>query len=41
MKKLYKYDGKCEYQQQYKDVIETAMVYTPEGFTDYSPMSPD
>ena len=37
---LYKYDGKCEYQQQYTDIIEAAMVYTPEGFTDSSPMSP-
>ena len=40
IKKLYKYDGKCEDQQQYKDIIEAAMVYTPAVFTDYSPISP-
>ena len=40
IKKLYKYYGKCEDQQQYKDIIEAAMVPTPEGFTDNSPISP-
>ena len=40
IKKLYEYDGKCEDQQQYRDIIEAAMVSTPEGFTDYSPISP-
>ena len=40
IKKLYKYDGKCEDQHQYKDVIEAAMVSTPEGFTDHGPISP-
>ena len=38
--KLHKYDGKCEDQQQYEYIIETATVSTPEGFTDNSPMSP-
>ena len=38
--KLYKYDGKCEDQQLYKDIIIATMVYTPEGFTDYIPISP-
>ena len=40
IKKLYEYDGKCKDQQQYKYIIETATVSTPEGFTDNSPVSP-
>ena len=40
IKKFYKYDGKCEDQQQYKDIIRATMVYTLERFTDYSPISP-
>ena len=40
IKKLYKYDGKCDYQQQYKAILEAEMVTTTEGFTDNSPMSP-
>ena len=40
IKKLYKWAGKCENQQQYKDIIEVEMVSNPEGFTDNSPMSP-
>ena len=41
--KLYKHAGKCDDQQQFKDIIEVAMVSTPEGFTDNStryPMNP-
>ena len=38
--KLYKQAGKCDYQQQFKDIIEAVMVSTPEGFTNYSPISP-
>ena len=40
IKKLYKQDGKCDNQQQFKDIIEAAMVSTPKGFTGNSPMSP-
>ena len=38
--KLYKKAGKCDNQQKFKDILEAAMVYTPEGFTDNSPISP-
>ena len=38
--KLYKHVGKCDDQQQFKDIIEAAMVCTPEGFTNNSPISP-
>ena len=37
--KLYQHAGKCDDQQQFKDIIEYAMVYTPEVFTDNSPVS--
>ena len=37
---LYKYSGKCENQQQYKSIIQTEILYTPEGFTENSPISP-
>ena len=40
MKKLYKQDGKCYNQQQFKDIIEDILVSTPEGFTNYSTISP-
>ena len=40
IKKLYKQDGKSDDQQQLKDVIEDAMVSTPELFTDNSLISP-
>ena len=30
IKKLYKSSGKCNYQQQYKDILEAEMVYTTE-----------
>ena len=37
IKKLYKHSGKCDDQQQFKDILEDAIVYTPEGFTNNSP----
>ena len=40
IKKLYKHAGKCDDQQQFKDILETDMVSTPEGFTDNSPIFP-
>ena len=39
IKKLYKYDGKCDDQQNNKAIIEAQMVYTPGAFNDNSPMS--
>ena len=33
IKKLYKQAGKCNNKQQFKDIIETAMVSNPEVFT--------
>ena len=36
---LYKYDGICDDKQQYKAILESAMVYTTDGTTDISPMS--
>ena len=38
--KLYKHDGKCDDQQKFKDILEAAMVSTPEVFTNNSPRSP-
>ena len=35
--KLYQHDGKCYYQQQFKDILEDAMVSIPVVFTDNSP----
>ena len=40
IKILYKQAGKCDDQQQFKDIIEAAMVSTPEGFTDNIPIYP-
>ena len=40
IKKLYKSSGKCDYKQHYKAILEAAMVYIPEGFTDNIPISP-
>ena len=40
IRRLYKQAGKYDNQQQFKDIIEAAMVYTPEGFTKNSPISP-
>ena len=39
IKKLYKQAGKCDGQQQLKDILEAAMVSTPEGFTENIPIS--
>ena len=35
---LYENAGKCDEQQQLKDIIEATMVSTPEGFTNNSPI---
>ena len=40
IKHLYKQSGKYDGQQQFKDILEVAMDYTPEGFIYYSPISP-
>ena len=40
IKKLYKKAGKCDYQQQFKDILEADMVSNPEGFTKNSLISP-
>ena len=40
IKKLYKQAGKCDGQQQFKDILETGMFSTPEIFTNNSPISP-
>ena len=38
--KLYKHSGKCDSQQKFKDIIEAAIVSTPEGFTNNTPRYP-
>ena len=38
--KIYKQSGKCDDQKQFKDIIEAAMVSTPEGFTQNRPIYP-
>ena len=40
IKKLYKQPGKCDDQQQFKDILESAIVSTPGVFTDNSPIYP-
>ena len=40
IKILYKQSGKCDNQQQFKDIFEAAMVSTSERFTNNSPISP-
>ena len=40
IKKVYKHASKCDNQKQFKDILEVAMVSTPEGFTNNSPISP-
>ena len=40
IKKIYKQAGKCDKQQQFRDIPESAMVYTTEGFANDSPISP-
>ena len=39
IKNVYKQAGKCDNQQQFKDIIEAAMVSTPGGFTNNSRIS--
>ena len=36
-KKIYQHAGKCDDQQNLKDILEAALLSTPEGFTDNSP----
>ena len=40
IKKIYQHAGKCDEQQKFKDILEAAMVYTPEEITDESPSLP-
>ena len=37
IKKIYEHTGKCDDQQNLKDIIDAAILSTPEGFTDHSP----
>ena len=39
-KKLYQHAGKCDNQQQFKDIFESDMVSTTKLFTNNSPRSP-
>ena len=41
IKRLYKTAGKCDDQQQYKDILEETMVSTTEVCTDNSHISPN
>ena len=36
--KVYKQAVKCDYQKQFKDILEATMFSTPEGFTDNIPI---
>ena len=36
IKELYKHAGKCDDQQQLKGILEAAIVFTPEGFSNKS-----
>ena len=40
IKKLYKQAGRCDDQQQLKDILEAYMVSTPKVFINESPISP-
>ena len=40
IKKLYQYSGKCDNHHQFKDILESAMVFTSEVFTNNSPRYP-
>ena len=40
IRKLYEHAGKCDNQQQFKDILEATMVSSTEIFTDNSPRSP-
>ena len=37
IKNIYQHAGKCDYQQNLKDILDSDMVYTPEEVTDDSP----
>ena len=37
IKKIYQHSGNCDDQQNLKDIIDAAILYTPEGVTDNSP----
>ena len=37
IKKIYQHAGKCDDQHNLKDIIDAAILSTPEGFTDNSP----
>ena len=37
IKKIYQHAGKCDDQQNLKDIIDAAILSTPEGVTDNSP----
>ena len=37
IKKIYQHAGKCDYQQNLKDILEAAILSTPEEVTDNSP----
>ena len=39
-KKIYQHAGKCDGQQNLKDILDATMVLTPEVFTDNSPNVP-
>ena len=36
IKKIYQHAGKCDNQQNFKDIIDAAIISTPEGVTDNS-----
>ena len=40
MKKIYQHAGKCDDQQNLKDILDTDMMSTPEGVTDNIPNVP-
>ena len=41
IKRLYKSTGKRDDKQGYENILEAAVVYNPEQFTDNSPLSSD
>ena len=40
IKKIYQHAGKCDDQNKFIDILEAAMVFTPEEITDDSPSLP-
>ena len=40
IKKIYQHVGKCDDQQNLKDILEAVLLSTPEGVTDNSPNVP-